>query len=93
MAWHRVVSQLREQAIPCLLHDVTVSTRAEVLFGLATSQSADRRSPPRPGCSSSAEDVLVRLEHASREARTALDWPALCRVLSEHLPGFRVPSF
>jgi len=93
MAWHRVVSQLREQAIPCLLHDVTVSTRAEVLFGLAYVAIGGQAESAQARLLVEREDVLLRLEHASREARTALDWPALCRVLSAHCPNFRVPSF
>jgi len=93
MAWNRVVSQLREQAIPCLLHDVTVSTRAEVLFGLAYVAIGGQAESAQARLLVEREEVHLRLEHASREARTALDWPALCRVLSEHLPGFRVPSF
>ena len=92
-AWHRVVSQLREQAIPCLLHDLNVSTRAEVLFGLAYIAIGAQAESAQVRLLVEREDILLRLEHASREARTALDWPALCHVLSEHLPGFRVPSF
>ncbi|HVZ31415.1 MAG TPA: PP2C family protein-serine/threonine phosphatase, partial [Polyangiaceae bacterium] len=92
-AWHRVVSQLRQQAIPCLLQDVTVSTRAELLFGLAFIAIGNQAESAQARILVDREDLLVRLEDASREARTALDWPALCRVLSKHLPGFRVPSF
>jgi sigma-B regulation protein RsbU (phosphoserine phosphatase) len=92
-AWHRVVSQLREQALPYLLHDLNVSTRAEVLFGLAYIAIGAQAESAQVRLLVEREDLMQRLEDASREARTALDWPALCRVLSAHLPGFRVPSF
>jgi sigma-B regulation protein RsbU (phosphoserine phosphatase) len=92
-AWHRVVSQLRRQAIPCLVHDLNVSTRAEELFGLAYIAIGERAEAAQMRLLVEREDLLSRLGQVSRAACTVLDWPALCRVLSEHLPGFRVPSF
>jgi serine phosphatase RsbU (regulator of sigma subunit) len=37
------------------------------------------------------EEIMFKLEDVSRAGRTALDWPALCQVLREHLPRFRIP--
>jgi sigma-B regulation protein RsbU (phosphoserine phosphatase) len=64
-----------------------------VLFGRAYIGIGERAELAQARQLVEREDLLLRLEDASREARTALDWPALCRVLTKHLPGFRIPRF
>ncbi len=91
-AWHHVVSHLREQSVLVLAGDVATLVRAETLFGrgyIAIGEQAElaqgRRLIER-------EEVMLKLEDVSRAARIALDWPAVCRVLCEHLPRLRIPS-
>lgn len=92
-AWHHVVAALREQALPYLLQEPKVAARAEALFGRAYVTIGERAEFAQAQLLVEREDVLLRLEDASSDARTALDWPALCRVLTEHLPRFRIPRF
>ncbi|MEY4547356.1 MAG: hypothetical protein RL685_3551 [Pseudomonadota bacterium] len=92
-AWHHVVAALREQALPFLLREPKLASRAEALFGRAYVTIGERAEFAQARLLVEREDLLLRLEDASREARTALDWPALCRVLTEHLPRFRISRF
>jgi sigma-B regulation protein RsbU (phosphoserine phosphatase) len=92
-AWYHVIARLREQVVPRLISDIDVLMRAEALFGRAYIAIGERAELAQAQRLLEREDVLRRLEDASREARTALDWPALCAVLSEHLPRFRIPRF
>jgi serine phosphatase RsbU (regulator of sigma subunit) len=92
-SWHHVVARLREQSLPYLQRDRKLSTRAEALFGRAYVAIGERAEFAQARLLVEREDLLLRLEDASREARAALDLPALWRVLSEHLRGFRIPRF
>lgn len=92
-SWHHVVARLREQCLPYLQRDRKLSTRAEALFGRAYVAIGERAEFAQARLLVEREDLLSRLEDASREARAALDLPALWRVLTEHLRGFRIPRF
>ncbi|MET0412728.1 MAG: substrate-binding domain-containing protein, partial [Polyangiaceae bacterium] len=92
-AWYHVIARLREQAVPRLISDVNVLTRAEALFGRAYVAIGERAELAQAQRLLEREDVILRLEDASREARIALDWSALCAVISEHLPRFKIPRF
>jgi DNA-binding LacI/PurR family transcriptional regulator/serine phosphatase RsbU (regulator of sigma subunit) len=92
-AWYHVISRLREQAVPRLVSDLNVLTRAEALFGRAYIAIGERAELAQAQRLLEREDLILRLEDASREARLALDWSALCAVLSEHLPRLKIPRF
>jgi sigma-B regulation protein RsbU (phosphoserine phosphatase) len=90
-AWHHVVSQLRAQIVPVLSGDVALLLRAETLFGRAYVLIGEQAEMSQGRRLLEREEVMFKLEDASRAGRTALDWPALCQVLREHLPRFRIP--
>ncbi|HEU4578703.1 MAG TPA: SpoIIE family protein phosphatase [Polyangiaceae bacterium] len=92
-SWHHVVARLREQSLPYLQRDRKLATRAEALFGRAYVAIGERAEFAQARLLVEREDLLLRLEDASREARAALDLPALWRVLTEHLRCFRIPRF
>jgi sigma-B regulation protein RsbU (phosphoserine phosphatase) len=91
-AWHHVVSELRARSVIILTSDVAVLLRAETLFGRAYIAIGEQAELAQGRRLLEREDIMFKLEDVSRAARTALDWPALCRVISEHLPRFRIPS-
>jgi phosphoserine phosphatase RsbU/P len=91
-AWHHVVSELRARSVTILTADVATLMRAETLFGRAYIAIGEQAELAQGRRLLEREDVMFKLEDVSRAARTALDWPALCQVISEHLPRFRIPS-
>jgi serine phosphatase RsbU (regulator of sigma subunit)/DNA-binding LacI/PurR family transcriptional regulator len=91
--WHHVVARLREQSLPYLQRDRRLSTRAEALFGRAYVTIGERAEFAQARLLVEREDLLSRLEEASREGRAAIDLPGLWRVMTEHLRGFRIPRF
>jgi phosphoserine phosphatase RsbU/P len=91
-AWHHVVSELRARSVTILMVDVATLLRAETLFGRAYIAIGEQAELAQGRRLLEREDIMFKLEDVSRAARTALDWPALCQVISEHLPRFRIPS-
>jgi len=92
-SWHHVVALLRERSLPYLQRDRKLATRAEALFGRGYVAIGERAEFTQARLLVEREDLLSRLEDVSREARAALDLPALWRILTEHLRGFRIPRF
>ncbi len=92
-AWHHVVSSLRERVMPHLTFDLGQSMHAEGLFGRAYITIGEKAEQAQGQRLLEREEVMLRLEEVSREARTALDWPALCKVLTDHLQRFRIPRY
>jgi DNA-binding LacI/PurR family transcriptional regulator/serine phosphatase RsbU (regulator of sigma subunit) len=90
-AWHHVVSQLRAQSVAVLSADVALLLCAETLFGRAYVLIGEQAEDSQGRRLLEREEIMFKLEDASRAGRTALDWPALCQVLREHLPRFRIP--
>jgi serine phosphatase RsbU (regulator of sigma subunit) len=90
-AWHHVVSQLRAHSVSVLAGDVALLLRAETLFGRAYVLIGEQAETSQGRRLLEREEIMFKLEDASRAGRTALDWPALCQVLREHLPRFRIP--
>lgn len=90
-AWHHVVALLREESLPGLANDVRILARADTLFGRAHITIGEQAELAQGRRLLALEDVVLRLEDAARDARTALDWPALRGVIAEHLPRFRIP--
>lgn len=90
-AWHHVVSQLREESLPTVARDVGLLMQADALFGRAYIAIGEQAETAQGRRLLAREDIASRLEDAGRDARTALDWPGLRRVLSEHLPLFHIP--
>jgi phosphoserine phosphatase RsbU/P len=91
--WYRVLSRLREQVTPHWYATGHTGTEVEVLFARAYAVIDERAELAEAQRLQAREDLMLQLHETSREARMALDWPALCRVLSEHLGRFRVPRF
>jgi DNA-binding LacI/PurR family transcriptional regulator/serine phosphatase RsbU (regulator of sigma subunit) len=91
-AWHHVISHLREQSVTVLAGDVATLVRAETLFGRAYIGIGERAELAQGRRLIEREEIMLKLEDVSRFARTALDWPAVCRVLCDHLPRLRIPS-
>lgn len=90
-AWHHVISQLRAFSGSVLAGDVGMLLRAETLFGRAYMAIGDQAELAQGRRLLEREDIIFKLEDASRAARAALDWPALCKALAQHLPRFRIP--
>lgn len=90
-AWHHVVSRLRAHSVEVLAADVALLLRAETLFGRAYVLIGEQAETSQGRRLLEREEIMLKLEDASRAGRTALDWPALCEVLREHLPRFRIP--
>ncbi len=90
-AWHQVITQLRVLCVAVLAGDVGMLTRAETLFGRAYIAIGEQAELAQGRRLLERDDPMFKLEDVSRAARTALDWPALCRVLRDHLPRFRIP--
>ena len=90
-SWHQVVTQLRSLCVPVLAGDVAMLLRAETLFGRAYIAIGELAELAQGRRLLERDDPMFKLEEVSRAARTALDWPALCGVLREHLPRFRIP--
>jgi serine phosphatase RsbU (regulator of sigma subunit) len=91
-AWHHVISHLREQSVSVLAGDVATLVRAETLFGRAYIGIGEQAELAQGRRLIEREETMLKLEDVSRAARTALDWPAVCRVLADHLPRLRIPS-
>jgi phosphoserine phosphatase RsbU/P len=91
-AWHHVISHLREQSVSVLAGDVPTLVRAETLFGRAYIGIGEQAELAQGRRLIEREEIMLKLEDVSRFARTALDWPAVCRVLCDHLPRLRIPS-
>lgn len=91
-AWHHVISHLREKSVSVLAGNVATLVRAETLFGRAYIAIGEQAELAQGRRLIEREEVMLKLEDVSRYARTALDWPAVCRVLCDHLPRLRIPS-
>jgi sigma-B regulation protein RsbU (phosphoserine phosphatase) len=91
-AWHHVISHLREQSVSVLSGDVATLVRAETLFGRAYIGIGEQAELAQGRRLIEREEIMLKLEDVSRFSRTALDWPAVCRVLCDHLPRLRIPS-
>lgn len=90
-AWHHVVSQLRDQCVSLLANDVNMLVRAETLFGRAYIAIGELAELARGRRLLEREEIIYKLEDVSAAARTALDWDAVCKVLCEYLPRFKIP--
>ncbi|HTV17314.1 MAG TPA: SpoIIE family protein phosphatase [Polyangiaceae bacterium] len=90
-AWHHVVSQLRAHSVSVLASDLAMLLRAETLFGRAYVLIGEQAELSQGQRLLERQEIMFKLEDVSRAGRTALDWPALCQVLGEHLPRFRIP--
>ena len=90
-AWHHVISQLRDQCVSLLAGDVNMLVRAETLFGRAYIAIGELAELARGRRLLEREEIIYKLEDVSAAARTALDWDAVCKVLREHLPRFKIP--
>ena len=90
-AWHHVVSQLRDQCVSLLAADVNLLVRAETLFGRAYISIGEQAELARGRLLLEREEIIYKLEDVSAAARTALDWEAVCKVLCDCLPRFRIP--
>lgn len=90
-AWYHVVAQLRQQSVAVLAADLERLLAAETLFGRAYITIGEQAEMAQGHRLLEREDVVLRLEDVSRDARTALDWNALCGVLAQHLPRFGIP--
>lgn len=91
--WYRVLSRLREQLTPHWYARGHTSTEVELLFARAYALIDERAELAEAQRLQAREDLMLQLHETSREARMALDWPALCGVLTEHLGRFNVPRF
>jgi phosphoserine phosphatase RsbU/P len=91
--WYRVLSRLREQVTPHWYAGGHTGMEVEALFARAYAAIDERAELAEAQRLQAREDLMLQLHETSREARMALDWPALCRVLTEHLGRFRVPRF
>jgi phosphoserine phosphatase RsbU/P len=90
-AWYHVVAHLRAQSVSLLAGDVASLVRAETLFGRAYIAIGEQAELAQGRRLLEREEFILKLEDVSREARTALDWKGVCKVLCEHLPRFRIP--
>ena len=90
-AWHHVVSQLRDQCVSLLASDVNVLVRADTLFGRAYIAIGEQAELARGRLLLEREEIIHKLEDVSAAARIALDWNAVCKVLRDHLPRFKIP--
>jgi phosphoserine phosphatase RsbU/P len=90
-AWYHVVAHLRAQSVSLLAGDVASLVRAETLFGRAYIAIGEQAELAQGRRLLEREELILKLEDVSREARTALDWKGVCKVLCEHLPRFRIP--
>ena len=91
-AWHSVISLLREQSVALLAQDVSMLVRGETLFGRAYIEIGEQAEMAQGRRLLVREDIMFKLEDVSRAARTSLDWSAVCNVLREHLPRFRIAN-
>jgi sigma-B regulation protein RsbU (phosphoserine phosphatase) len=90
-AWYHIVSHLRAQSISLLAGEVGSLVRAETLFGRAYIAIGEQAEMAQGRRLLEREELILKLEDVSREARTALDWQGVCNVFCEHLPRFRIP--
>ena len=91
-AWHHVIAHLRERTVGCLARQVSTLLRAETLFGSAHVLIGERAERVQGKRLMEREAVVLQLEDAAVEARTALDTPTLKQVISKQLPLLGVPS-
>lgn len=90
-AWYPIASSLRAHVAALLSADLALLFHVETLFGRAYVSIGEQAEQSRGKRLFEREEIVMKLEEVSAAARTALDWPALCEVLREHLPRFRIP--
>jgi DNA-binding LacI/PurR family transcriptional regulator/serine phosphatase RsbU (regulator of sigma subunit) len=91
--WYRVLLRLREQVTAHWYANGHTGSELESLFARAYAVIDERAELAEAQRLQAREDLMLQLHETSREARMALDWAALCRVLTEHLGRFNVPRF
>lgn len=91
-AWHHVIAHLREHTVGCLTAHVATLLRTETLFGSAHVLIGERAERVQGKRLMEREAVVLQLEDAAVEARTALDTSSLKQVISKQLPRLGIPS-
>ncbi len=91
-AWHHVIAHLRARTVGNLARQVSTLLRAETLFGSAHVLIGERAERVQGKRLMEREAVVLQLEDAAVEARTALDVPTLAQVISRQVPLLGVPS-
>ena len=90
-SWHYILGRFRDAIVDRLAGNAWL--RAEPLFQNAHILVGEHAARAQGERLMDRERVVLLLDEAAVESRTAVDLPALENALARHLPGLGVPSF